>query len=224
MSVRVRLLASLLALAAGVAAVIIVALLLAPLAKADGDPASDWLLSRPSFVPPDAGVSSADQKGLNELLLSAKAQGYTLRVALIASQYDMGSVTVLWKRPTDYAPFLSQELRFLYKERVLVVMPNGFAIARNGKRDAAEQRVVAKLVPPKPFAGAPLAAAAENAVRKLAAGQGIVLPAVATPTGSGDSPTRDRILIGVGAGAVLLVALGLSWWRRRARFARGRSR
>lgn len=221
---KLRLFASAIALAAGVTAVVIVALLLAPLARADGDPASDWLLSRPSFVPPDAGISSADQRSLNELLLSAKAQGYTLRVAVIASQYDMGSVTVLWKRPTDYAPFLSQELRFIYKQRVLVVMPNGFAIADDGERDAAEQQIVAKLEPPKTFQGAPLAAAAENALRKLAAGRGIVLPNVSTPAGGGSSTTRDRVLIGAAAGVVLLGALGLSWWRRRALLARGRSR
>ncbi len=221
---RLRLVASVLALTAGVVAVVIVALLLAPLARADGDPASDWLLTRPSFVPPDAGVSSADQKSLNELLLSSKAQGYTLRVALIASQYDMGSVTVLWKRPTDYAPFLSEELRFLYKQHVLVVMPNGLAVANDGKRDKAGQQVVDRLVPPKPFNGAPLAAAAENAVRKLAAAQGIVLPNVTAPSGGGSSTNSDRIVIGAAAGAVLLVAIGFSWWRRRALSARGRSR
>ena len=221
---KLRLFASIVALAAGVVAVIVVALLLAPLAKADGDPASDWLLTKPSFVPPDAGISSADQKALDTLLLSAKAQGYTLRVAIIASQYDMGSVTVLWKRPTDYAPFLSQELRFLYKHRVLVVMPNGFGAANDGKRDAAGQAIVDRLTLPKPFAGAPLAAVAEKAVRKLAASRGLVLPNVAAPTGGGSSSTRDRILIGVGAGVLLLLGLGFSYARRRGWTVPGRSR
>lgn len=221
---RLRLLAAIGALAAGVVAVVIVALLLAPLARADGDPASDYLLTRPSFVPPDAGISSDDQKALDALLLSAKAQGYTLRVAIVASQYDMGSVTVLWKRPADYAPFLSQEVRFIYKGRVLVAMPNGWAIANNGKRDPAEQAVVAKLASPKPFRGAPVAAAAEDAVRKLAARAGIVLPNVPAPSSGGSSTTRDRILIGVGAVVLVLLALGLSFGRRRGLFARGRSR
>jgi hypothetical protein len=221
---RLRLAASVAALAAGVVAVVIVALLLAPLARADGDPASDWLLTRPAFFPPDAGVSSSDQEALTQLLLSAKAQGYTLRVAVVASQYDMGSVTVLWKRPTDYAPFLSQELRFLYKQRVLVVMPNGSAIARNGKRDRPEQMVVAKLPVPKPFQGAPLAAATETAVRKLAAGAGIVLPRTSISSSKGSSSTRDRVLIAGGALVALLAALGVSYWRRRARSAPGRSR
>jgi hypothetical protein len=220
---RLRLAASVLALAAGIVAVVVVALLLAPLAHADGDPASDWLLARVAFVPPDAGISGDDQKALTAMLQSAKAQGYTLRVAVVASRYDMGAVTVLYKRPLQYAPFLSQELRFLYKGRVLVVMPNGFAIARMGKRDPDEQRVVAKLVPPKPFQGAALAAATENAVRKLAAQQGIVLAAAPVARGGGSSTTRDRVLIGVGAAVLALLALGVSWWRRRARSAPGRS-
>lgn len=224
MNVRLRLLASLAAFTAGVVAVIIVALLLAPLARADGDPASDWLLQRSVFIPPDAGISTKDQQGLTSLLQSAKAQGYTLRVAVIATRYDMGAVTVLFKRPTDYAPFLSQEVRFIYRQRVLVVMPNGFAIASDGKRDPAEQQIVAKLQAPKPFQGAPLAAAADNAVRRLAAGQGIVLPRVSVTASGGSSTTRDRVLIGVGAGIVLLVALGLSYRRRRELFSRGRSR
>jgi hypothetical protein len=224
MNVRLRLLASLAAFAAGVVAVIIVALLLAPLARADGDPASDWLLQKSVFIAPDAGISKADQQGLTSLLQSAKAQGYALRVAVIATRYDMGAVTVLFKRPSDYAPFLSQEVRFIYKQRVLVVMPNGFAIANDGKRDPAEQQIVAKLQPPKPFQGAPLAAAVESVVRKLAAGQGIVLPKVNVAPSGSRSTTRDRVLIGVGAGIVLLVALGLSYWRRSALFGRGRSR
>lgn len=220
---RLRLLASVLALAAGVVSVVVVALLLAPIAKADGDPASDWLLGKSAFVPPDAGISSADQASLTTLLQSAKAGGYPLRVAIIASQYDMGSVTVLWKRPKDYAPFLSEELRFLYKKRILVVMPNGFAIANDGKRDAAGQAVVGKLVPPKPFQGALLAAAVENAVRKLATAQGIVLPKVKLSAGGGSSPNRDRFTIAAVAVIIAVAAIAFSWWRRRGRSAPGRS-
>jgi len=221
---KTRLGASFLALAAGVAAVVIVALLLAPLARADGDPASDYLLGRALFSPPDAGIASADQEALTSLLQSARAQAYPLRVAIIASRYDMGAVTILYKRPRDYAPFLSQEVRFLYKGRVLVVMPNGWAIGRNGKRDPAEQKIVERLPVPKPFQGAALAAATESAVRRLAAGEGIVLPKTAAPTSGERSSSSDRILIAVVAAVALIVAFGVSFWRRRARSAPGRSR
>jgi hypothetical protein len=196
--------------------VALLALVVVPLARADGDPASDYLLTQLSFVPPDAAMSSADTAQLNALLRATKAAGYTIHVALIASRYDMGSVTVLFKKPKLYAPFLSQELRFYYKGRVLVVMPNGYAIARDGKRDPAEQAVVAKLPLPKTFAGAPLAAAASNAVRALAAHAGVdvkAMPSIAA--GSSSSSSRDRILIG--AGAIVLLGLAAAVMRRRSR-------
>ena len=49
------------------------------------------------------------------MLRDAKARGYEIRVALIASRYDMGSVGVLYRQPKRYARFLGQELAFVYK-------------------------------------------------------------------------------------------------------------
>jgi hypothetical protein len=188
-----------------------------PLARADGDPASDYLLGQLAFVPPDAGVSSGDAAKLTSLLAATKAKGYTLHVALIATRYDMGSVTVLFERPHLYSRFLSQELRFYYKGRVLVVMPNGYSIARNGKADPVEDKLVGALPPPKPFQGAPLAAATARTIRLLARHAGVdvsSLPAVSS-SGSGSSTTRDRILIGVGALVLLALTGGVTLMRRR---------
>jgi hypothetical protein len=195
--------------------VAVLALVVVPLARADGDPASDYLLTQLSFVPPDTALSAADTAQLNNLLKATKIAGYTIHVALIASRYDMGSVTILFKEPKLYAPFLSQELRFYYKGRVLVVMPNGYAVANDGKRDPTEQAVVAKLVPPKPFSGSPLAAAASQAVRALAEHAGVnvkTLPSI--KSGSSSSSSRDRIGIGIGA-IVLLALLGAATATRR---------
>ena len=66
---------------------------------ADGDPASDVLLTQPIFLPWDAGVSSAQQGQLTALLQAAAHSGYQLRLALIASPSDLGSVTELWRNP-----------------------------------------------------------------------------------------------------------------------------
>jgi hypothetical protein len=196
----------------------LLALVVVPFARADGDPASDYLLTRLSFVPPDSALSAADTAQLNALLTATRSAGYTIHVALIASRYDMGSVTVLYKQPKLYAPFLSQELRFYYKGRVLVVMPNGYSIARDGKRDPAEQAIVEKLAPPTPFSGASLAAAASNAVRALAAHAGVnvkTLPSI--KAGSSGSSSRDRILIGAGAIVLLLLVGAVTSLRRRSR-------
>jgi hypothetical protein len=114
MSVRTRFLLALAALLAGIAAVLVVALLAAPIARADGDPASDYLLGQPTFVPPDDGVPKAYADQLNATVAEAKARGYTIRVALIGTRYDMGSVTVLYREPKRYARFLGQELFLVY--------------------------------------------------------------------------------------------------------------
>jgi hypothetical protein len=114
--------------------VLLAALVVIPAAHADGDPASDYLLGLQSFVPPDAGFSNTDKQRLTQLLTGARhgtpipgaaPGGYTIRAAVIASRYDLGSVTILDKKPKLYAHFLSQELRFVYKKRLLVVMTSG---------------------------------------------------------------------------------------------------
>ena len=97
----------------------------APLAQADGDPASDYLLSQPTFVSPNARISTSDQAKLDALVTEARRRGYTIRIAVIQSRYDLGAVTALDRKPRRYAHFLSQELRLIYKKRLLVVMPNG---------------------------------------------------------------------------------------------------
>ena len=149
------------------ALVAMVALTLAvtPFARADGDPASDWLLSQPSFVPGDDGVPSAYTTQLNAVLSDAKARGYEIRVAIIGTRYDMGSVYIDWLKPKRYVPFLSHELFFVYKGRVLVAMPNGLAISDGDGRPAPAADVA--LVNRLPHPGkdpAALTSAATNAV------------------------------------------------------------
>jgi hypothetical protein len=80
------------------------------LARADGGPASDVLSSQALFVPPDAGLSATQQAQLGALVAAARADGYDLRVAVIARSADLGSVTALWRQPANYARFLGQEI------------------------------------------------------------------------------------------------------------------
>lgn len=195
-------------------------LALAGPAAADGDPASDYLLGRTAFVPPDSGISSASAARLTAVLADAKARGYTIRVALVASRYDMGSVTALWKHPRIYARFLGQELRLLYHGRLLVVMPNGYATSRGGKPTADEQAVVDPL--PLPRSSAVMADAAVRAVIALAAHAGVVVvppKAVAAPS---HNASRDRLKIALAALAVVLLGT-TAWWARRLLVRRRRA-
>jgi hypothetical protein len=187
-----------------VASLLAACCLAVPAAHANGDPASDYLLTQNTFIPFDANVAKEQAEALNEIVADAKEKGYTIRVALIGKVFDLGAVPSLWLKPKTYARFLGQELFFVYKGRLLVVMPNGYGVSRGGKPLASGQRVVDAL--PKPGEdGAALAAAATRAVQRLAAQSGVrvELPVVS----SGDSSTRDRVVIAAIAGGLVLLFL-----------------
>ena len=177
-----------------------------PAAHADGDPASDFLLARDTFVPFDANISKAQTEQLDAIVADAKKRGFTIKVALISSEVDLGAVPSLWREPDTYARFLGQELFFLYKGKLLIVMPNGYGVSRAGKPLASGQRVVDAL--PKPGDGGPaLATAAIRAVQRLAAQSGVRLEI--PKASSGDNATHDRIVLAViAAGIILLFVAG----------------
>jgi hypothetical protein len=180
-----RLAASLFAasvLATGLAAV--------PTARADGDPASDVLASQSLFVPADGGFSQSVEARLSALLASAQRSGYPVRLALIATRADLGSVTALWSMPRQYAAFLGQELSLVYRGTLLVVMPDGFGVVWVGPRTQdSPNPATARLSAPR--AGTPMVTAAMTAVQQLAAAAGhrLALPTATPqhPAGSGSA-------------------------------------
>jgi hypothetical protein len=172
-------------------------------ARADGDPASDYLLQQQAFVSPNARVSPADEARLNTFLAAARTAGFTVRAAIIQSRFDLGAVTSLDGKPRLYARFLSQELRLVYKRRLLVVMPNGYGVADDGAAVPREQAVLDGLRPPSSTSGSKLVAAAIGAVGALAAAHGVEpaqLPGWSSPS-SGNGWRRGLAL------AAALVAL-----------------
>src|SRR5690349_17426856 len=98
---------------------------MAPLAQADGDPGSDVLVYQDLFVGSSAGISIPQQARFGEILKAADRSRFPIRVAIIANRSDLGAVTALWGKPQAYARFLGLELSLAYKQRLLVVMPNG---------------------------------------------------------------------------------------------------
>lgn len=161
------------------AAALAIALLTMPAtALADGDPASDVLLSQSSFVPWDSGASARQQQQLDSVLAAAARNGYPIRVAVIASPSDLGSVPALWRRPQTYARFLDEELSLAFHGPVLVVMPNGLGLGSPTGASAGEQGVIARTTRP---GKRDLTSAAASAVVQLAASAGHPLP-TATPT------------------------------------------
>jgi hypothetical protein len=194
-------------------------------ARADGDPASDVLVTQALFLPADGGIPAAQQGQLAALLRSAQRSGYPIRVALIATQADLGSVTALWRQPQSYAGFLGVELSLVYHGTLLVVMPNGFGLYRAGQPVAAEQAALAGARPPG--MGASLAAAALTAIQRLAGASGhpLSLPSATAPPASSSGTGSDGVAawgaFAVGA-ALIVVAWTASLRARPARSPRRR--
>ncbi len=147
-------------------------------AQADGDPGSDVLVYQPLFLASDSGISVSEQVRLGNLLHEADKAGLPLRVAIIAKQDDLGSVTALWKQPRAYAHFLGLELSLAYKGRLLVVMPNGFGFNWTGHSSASGYRVLTKLS--HTVGGESLETATQQAITDLASAGGAHLSALPT--------------------------------------------
>lgn len=188
------------------------ALALAAPALADGDPASDFLIGQKVFLPFDDKIPAQQQGQLTGLVAAANRAGYPIRVAVIGSSYDLGSVEALWREPKQYAKFLGVELSFAYKGPLLVAMPNGFGFNHPKHSTAADERILAGI--PVGGGGSGLAAAAITAVERLAAAHGVTVtpPAVARPHSTTGS---DRIHLVIGIAALLAAAVAVRWLIRR---------
>jgi hypothetical protein len=187
-----------------------------PAARADGDPASDYLLAGLSFLSPyDGHIPTADQKKINAMLASAKKQGFPLRVAVIVTPYDLGAVPILFNAPQRYAKFLASEDFYYWKDELLVVMPKGYGIYKAKGLPAADRAAIGKLAPPAGKNGAALAAAAETAIQTLATQHGLKLSTGGGVLGSSSSVWGDdRARILGAAILVCLLAFGVRFLRR----------
>ena len=197
-----------------VAACALAACLAAPaVARADGDPASDFLITQKVFLPygqqPDAGAV----KELQAIVGKANERGFKIRVAVIAQPSDLGTVFSLYKKPERYARFLGQELVFVYRDGLLIAMPNGYGFARGG---AADPKLAGGLkgLPAPGDDETKLVEGAGDAVLALSAAAGHPFP---RPTTSSDSQTRDRIVIACAAAIVLALAAIVALVRRARR-------
>ena len=219
--VRVRLL--------GFVAWLLIAGVVCPYALADGDPASDWLLAQSSFLSPfDGHVSPGASDELVGLLAQAQKQGFALKVAVIVTPDDLGSVPELFHEnecprhgggylsaPQCYAQFLAEEDYYWWKDELLVVMPSGYGITKSGGLPPGDISVIAHLPWTQTSDGTKLVLAAIRAVRTLADRRDIRLgSATAHPMPSSSSVT-ERLEIGRAVACAAFIALALALIRRR---------
>ena len=207
------------------------AVALSPVARADGDPASDYLIGQQVFLGYDAKIPVALERKLVAAVASANKNGFPIKVALIWSSYDLGSVPELFRKPRTYAHFLDIEDsqcwwgglcgsgRFKSTTRLLVVMPNGLGFAQWKHSPASGYRTLAGItVSPTP---AGLATAATAAVVKLTSAAGVKVSTrggSGIPTSAGGGGTsRTEIIVAVVVALLLGVAARLLIRRRAAR-------
>lgn len=218
---------SLALLLAGLVAVLGVGLWSASPARADGDPASDVLAQQSLFLPQDAGLSPSRQVALGRLVQAAARSGYPVKLAVIASPADLGSVTALWNQPQLYARFLGQELSLLGNARLVIVMPAGVGVTVVGPSVAPQRQPPPAVADLRRTPQADLGAVAVSAVQRLAAAAGIRLSMPAAVPASAPAASSPIPWVVFGAGAALIaVAWTLSLrarpparWRTAARAA-----
>lgn len=176
------------------------------------DPASDWLPTQSVFVPFDVQAATAGRRELTATVAEAWRRQFPIKVAVIGSVHDLGEVPSLWRRPQAYARFLGGELTFFYKQRLLIVMPNGFGFFWHGHGTTGPSATLETIAIPAGPGG--LVRAANEAVVRLAARSGVALAAAEPPA---DSTNRDRVKIVAAAAVLLGLSLaGRTALRRRA--------
>ena len=186
--------------------------LLPAAALADGDPASDVLLGSNYFIEGDAGASPAAQQHLGATVEAAAKAGYPVRVAVIATATDLGTITALWRQPEEYASFLGQELGFVTTGPVLVVMPNGLGLYGQHGISAAERALILARDRTGSSGFGEIADVAAAAVESLAKADGHPLPGgAATPSASSSASGGASAVIGWLVFVLGLALIAIAW-------------
>lgn len=198
----------------------------------NGDPASHVLPSKEVFVPFDPSLCSDDGRRLDALTEVTARKGYPIKVAIIPTGEDLGTLYRLFGRPSEYAQTLSRELPpGLFRRegrrpayRLLVLMPGTAGLNKANAKEAA----VLKGSPIAEDAGKEeLTGLAIPLVRKLARASGVQVGSpkpkpecpdidIGTSSPSSSGSGAGPVLIGVAVVAMLGLAVFLG--------SRGRSR
>ena len=187
-------------------------------ARADGDPASDYLVGQRVFVGFGAPTDTAEVGELLALTAEAARSGHPIRIAVIQQVTDLGAISSLFGKAQQYATFLGQELRFVYHGTLVVVMggkPGGVGIFGPGATPPA-RAAVRRLALPAAGDAAGLARTGAASIRAVATANGhpLTTPPLAAGHGGGNRNTLAFAVAGI-AVALALAAGALLLFRRR---------
>jgi hypothetical protein len=178
-------------------------------ARADGDPASDVLLTDNVFLSFQSPYGSAEGRALEALAKAAKKQGFPMRVAVITQIADLGAIGGLYGKAQRYADFLAREITFVYHGTLVVAMngkPGGFGVHGPGATPAARRALAGMKLPSSSVTAAELARLAAVAMQRVAAASGHHLPIPSTAATK--KKTSTRLLEAFLIAALALAALG----------------
>jgi hypothetical protein len=158
-------------------------------AGANGDPPSDALLAADVYLPFTPPTSDGAARALLALARRTRADGWPIKVAVVATPSDLGDVANLFTRPQDYANFLSPEIG---RPRLLVVTPVGFG----GQKLGAHVDDALAGLQPVQAGDDRLERQALTAVARLAAADGhrVAVPAIDTSE-QGRRPYRQNLTL-----------------------------
>jgi hypothetical protein len=185
----------------------------AGVARADGDPASDVLLSESVFLSYQSPQGSAEGRTLEALTAEAKRAHFPIRVAVITQPADLGAIGGLYGKAQRYAEFLGREIQFVYRGTLVVAMngrPGGFGVYGPGATPAARRALARMKLPQGARTAAELARLAATAVERVAAASGHRLSATAATKKKTSTRLLDVFLVAalglaaLGGGATLL--------------------
>ena len=173
-----------------IAAAVLLAGTSASAVRADGDPASDYLVTQNVYLPIET-PSPAAAASLEQAVASVYEDGERIKVAVIYSATDLGAIPSLFGKPSDYAGFLGLELGYWYAGPLLIVMPAGFGIYDAGRSTQAEQQVL-RTVPISSTTPDDLSRSAASAVQHMIAANTLHSPDIKAPIVTVYPPSATR--------------------------------
>ena len=187
-------------------------LLPAASARANGDPASDVLITDTLFLPYEAPSGEMVQK-LRATIDQAHRAGVPVRVAIIGSPRDLGAVPNLFGHPREYAELLRGELVNPVepgargsRQPLLVVMPAGYG---TGNVRPEVDRKLRAIELPADASPDELAEAAGYGVQELAKASGKPVRETFAKPEAGGGGALGPILIVLALAAVIGVLIAV---------------
>jgi hypothetical protein len=170
--------------------VVLAATVTAPVSRADGDPASDYLLTQNVYFP-NQSTTQAVSGVLERTANGIYARGDRIKVALIYDVTDLGAIPSMFGKPAEYAHYLGIELGLWYLGPLLVVTPAGFGVYDGGRSTAAEEEVL-RSVPISSGSPDDLTRSATAALQRLAAADALHSPDIRAPLATAHPASANR--------------------------------